>query len=52
MRHISPIGTKGESLMPPNEESIVDGIHFTDCGFQQYAKTVLPLLRKIIDKKK
>ena len=31
---MSPVGTKGESLMPPNEESTVDGIHFTNCGFQ------------------
>lgn len=43
---------KGESLMPANGESTVDGIHFTDCGFEQYAKILLPLLKKFTDKRK
>lgn len=39
---------KGESILPANGESTVDGIHFTDCGFEQYAKALYPLLKKVI----
>lgn len=39
---------KGESILPANCESTVDGIHFTDCGFEQYAKVLYPLLKKMI----
>lgn len=39
---------KGESILPASGESTVDGIHFTDCGFEQYAKVLYPLLKKVI----
>lgn len=39
---------KGESLISVNGESTVDGIHFTDCGFEQYANAILPVLKKVI----
>lgn len=42
---------KGESMLPANGESTVDGIHFTDCGFEQYAKVLYPLLKKVISHK-
>ena len=40
---------KGTSLTPEDEEFTVDGIHFTDCGFKQYVKVMLPLLKTIIN---
>lgn len=43
---------KGEALMPDNGESTVDGIHFTDCGFERYAHVMLPLLKEIINPQK
>lgn len=42
---------KGESIMPANGESTVDGIHFTDCGFEQYAEMLYPLLKRVIRNK-
>ena len=43
---------KGRSLISANGESTVDGIHFTDCGFEQYVDAILPILKKAINHKK
>ena len=38
----------GSTLLKDNGESTVDGIHFTDLGFEQYVKAVMPLIKKVI----
>lgn len=43
---------KGESLVSVDGESTVDGIHFTDYGFEQYTNAILPVLKKVITNKK
>lgn len=39
----------GKRLLGEDNEATVDGIHYTDIGFQRYANTLVPLLEKILD---
>jgi len=37
-------------MIGTDNEATVDGVHFTDLGFQRYADYLFPMIRKIIGK--
>lgn len=41
---------KQADLLPENGDAISDEYHFTDIGFRKYCDTLLPILRKLLNK--
>jgi lysophospholipase L1-like esterase len=38
----------GKKLLGDDYEGTVDGVHYTDLGFMRYAKTLLPVIQKVV----
>lgn len=39
---------EGKDILDPDSEGSIDGIHFTDIGFQHFARQLCPVLKKLL----